>query len=1574
MPTRGRGTSLLTVALGALMTLGVAADRVVGESGDAAAPLIVTVSPLRAALPPGGHGAVEVTVANPTAETAPDVVVEVSAVTGESSASWCSHALGDVGPGAETDFICEGGPVAGSTTVDVTAQPRHGPGPVAPGSGSATVAVQGGAPLAVEVTPVDGDIDEGEDARFRVTLTNESDHDVSDVRIEAATTGCGLEVGDLPAGPDGRVAYECRAPWGDGLGEIDAPFVQSLTATGVGDDVGTIEGFAAAPLSVGGVAADGGAMTVTVSPASQTVEYNGSATTQITFTNTGTQPLVGVSGQVITTPFSFCSSPFIGSLAVGATRSATCSIDSLIQSTVLVVEATAVEESCFSCLVSATSNQATITVSPRVLDLRVIPDGGLRRGAGPNDAFPIRGLGVEELTVGEDLGVTVHVANLGAQTLSAVQVGGNVGADCARGLGSLPSGAAGRRTFRCTIPWEVLLAGLSPSSARVDIGFTASGSVTSPAGQISTDFGLRFDVRFFGAEQDIEMSVTPDVVVIDIGGSADVTLTLRNRTGVPLTDVTLDFFGSGTTSPCVPTFQGVSLGSLAVDEVRTLSCRLDRVSTSSFDGFSFSSTALGTPCSGCGPRTVRGFVSGSATLAGERPILTAVPRQLATPPGQDALVDVTITNPDASPLTSIQVASFSAPDCARSLPTLAGGATTSFSCAIRSGIDMFGQGLNGRLDLTGVVNGGSVPASAFFTVRQQLTGAPARAFEATVTPALQVVPPGGTARLEMTLSIPPIFAEGFNEVNVSDPNLTDCDRQTFFSAPTGATSVSATCWITEGQSFEGDTTFAPTVVVSVDRTSSITDHYIVPVAPVEIRLADVGLELDVEMADSEITHGQTAEAQVTVRNPGSVAARDIAISAVAGFAVRPECERTIASLAAGASTTYSCSWDTLTDVITSGFLTATGLVPSDLQFSATGRAGPGAGSPVAAWDRAALTIDYRNDLEVRVVPSPASVEPGGSVELTVTVTNRGGARFAIVDMRSLDAPHCVRDIPGNDLLPGQSPSASVTYTCVATEGVHFSGTSTLSIDAGLWRCTPFPGGDARLFVEDCATSTSVTGSAVVAVGGPAPGISVTKTAVTPVVEFGDDATFEISVRNSGAAPLTGVTATDPVTPACARSVGALAVGATSTWTCMARAGVDFTDDFTNTVTVSGTGSGSVVSASDSASVVVTDPGEPGLAVSKVALTPTVEQGDDALFRITVTNTGAVPLADVELFDALAPACTRSVGALAPGASSVATCAAVWAVDFEDDFTNTVEANASYEDEVLEAISSASVTVIEPLPPVPGLAVDKVAVTPAVDEGEDATFRITVRNTGEVPLVAVVALDAATPSCARTVGALATAGVSTWTCVASWGTDFSATFTNTVVAEAVTDDAAATALSASDSASVTVRPVAPPTTVPPTTVPPTTGPPTTTPPPTTSPPPPPVTTSPPPPTTPPPAPAPAPPTTVILEPPTEEVAAPPIRPTLPRPPAPTTTTTAPAPPETPAPPPPPPVPPAEIERVRADMAVSKSAQPFAMVSVIVAMVVVLLLGARPVPGERRRLGPAAGPPPPDPDVDPSEGTS
>ena len=208
-----------------------------------------------------------------------------------------------------------------------------------------------------------------------------------------------------------------------------------------------------------------------------------------------------------------------------------------------------------------------------------------------------------------------------------------------------------------------------------------------------------------------------------------------------------------------------------------------------------------------------------------------------------------------------------------------------------------------------------------------------------------------------------------------------------------------------------------------------------------------------------------------------------------------------------------------------------------------------------------------------------------------------------------------------------------------------------------------------------------------------PHISVAKSPDAQTILIGQTANFTITVTNDGNATLTNVVVTDALAPGCARTsadipgLALMAPGATLTYTCSL---ANVTTSFTNLAVATGHPPlGPDVSAQDTAAVTVVAPAtHPAITIVKNPKSQTVTRGGTANFTITVTNTGDVALTNVTVSDPLSPNCNRTIGTLAPGASSSYTCTRA---NVTANFTNVAVASGTAGGTTVTAQDTAPVT-------------------------------------------------------------------------------------------------------------------------------------------------------------------------------------------------------------------------------------------------------------------------------------------
>ena len=305
-----------------------------------------------------------------------------------------------------------------------------------------------------------------------------------------------------------------------------------------------------------------------------------------------------------------------------------------------------------------------------------------------------------------------------------------------------------------------------------------------------------------------------------------------------------------------------------------------------------------------------------------------------------------------------------------------------------------------------------------------------------------------------------------------------------------------------------------------------------------------------------------------------------------------------------------------------------------------------------------------------------------------------------------------------------------------------------------------------------------------------PAVLVGKTPAAQAIGVGQDATFTITVSNTGDVTLVNIDVVDAFSPTCDRSVGPLLPGQSTSYDCTI---ADVLTDFTNTVEVTGVdANGNIVTSSDEADVTVV-PGS--ISITKSPDATAVVDGGDIVYTITIENTGPADLVNVVVSDPSLPACDTTFATLLVGESQIWTCTDS-AVDatLADPVVNSIAVVGV--DEAGTSVSASATSSVDVL--VPALTVTKTASPTMVTEGDDVVFAISVTNTGETPLTDVVVDDPSFPACDGSFAALAVGETESWNCTI---VGLLANIVNTVDASA-TDPVGGT-VADSASASVTV---------------------------------------------------------------------------------------------------------------------------------------------------------------------------
>jgi hypothetical protein len=244
-----------------------------------------------------------------------------------------------------------------------------------------------------------------------------------------------------------------------------------------------------------------------------------------------------------------------------------------------------------------------------------------------------------------------------------------------------------------------------------------------------------------------------------------------------------------------------------------------------------------------------------------------------------------------------------------------------------------------------------------------------------------------------------------------------------------------------------------------------------------------------------------------------------------------------------------------------------------------------------------------------------------------------------------------------------------------------------------------------------------------------PCIDVDKVASCDIAKEGDIYNYTITISNCGGDDLTVVSIDDTMFGSLLPDCGTLAPGADCVIQIPYEVQPDDPDLIENTVTVvyavTGIPAITVTDTSDAEVEVV----HPDFTVTKTCLTDGVI-ADEVTFEIVITNTGDIPLDFATDEASIAPF------SLDAGAPPSVHQVVVPVTPGETEVQNTVNVVATIPAEyvcgdnpaTIEKQASDTCTVLEA-----DFTVTKECTTPEVQVGDDATFHITITNTGDVPL-------------------------------------------------------------------------------------------------------------------------------------------------------------------------------------------------------------------------------------------------
>ncbi|WP_329053745.1 hypothetical protein OG738_12350 [Amycolatopsis sp. NBC_01488] len=922
---------------------------------------------------------------------------------------------------------------------------------------------------------------------------------------------------------------------------------------------------------------------------------------------------------------------------------------------------------------------------------------------------------------GDTATFTIKVTNTGDTGLSGLQVTDPKAPSCAL-TGALAPGES--RTTTCTAKAPIADGVNTATAAATDeLGKEVTATADAPAPTIAPA---------------VEVTKTAEPPVIHAGDTVTFAVAVKNTGDSPLAPVKLT---DDTTTSCSRTF-----GSLAAGATQTYTCTANPSTTTTSHVTATGTDLAGQPVAATAPATVT-VITPALTLAKD-----ATPDVVRA--GDLITFTITVANAGDTPLSEVAVTDDRTPACARTIGALPPRGRQTYTCtapappddftntAVASGKDQLGRTVKVTDDaVVDVIHPGVALAAqasptavregdtVTWTITATNTGdVPLTGVTVTDDQVAGCAKPLGTLQPHATSAYPCTTVAGATGLT-NKPAVTGLDptaRPVTASAEAAFAvqhpAVAITAEVTGGPFREGD---------AVPLRITVRNPGDVPLTAVRVTDSPgpgqraAGQPGTGSAGTGQPSAGTTDTTDTTAQatpTPGrQVANTRTAASRSTGPQARATgCAQVLdGALEPGTTKTFSCTLTAPADDVTAA-----------VQVTAT----PPVGPVVTARGSAQVDVIHPAVAVSRSV-DPRTVRAGDTVTSTITVTNTGDSVLRDVSVADPGAPACAKS------LGSLEPRATQHYSCTQVAGeADFTAT-------------------AAVTATD-ATNRPVTATAGEPVDVIHPAVTITNDATPAQVRQGDTVTFTLVVANTGDVPLTDVSIADSRTPACAQSIGTLPPGALQHHSCTVNAG---TDNFVSSATATGTDpTNRQVSATDDASYTVV---HPGLALTQDTKGP-FREGDNVPFTVTVTNTGDVPLTAVTLTDDRAPTCAKTFDKLEAKQTQTYDCTMTAP---KDDVTSTVEAKATAPvGPPVTATATAKVDVIHP-----EVQLTKDAKPSTVRVGDEVTFTIAVRNTGDVPLTNVSIVDDG--RCAKQYAALEVAATRTYTCTRKApGDDFTTT--------------------------------------------------------------------------------------------------------------------------------------------------------------------------------------------------------
>jgi uncharacterized repeat protein (TIGR01451 family) len=424
--------------------------------------------------------------------------------------------------------------------------------------------------------------------------------------------------------------------------------------------------------------------------------------------------------------------------------------------------------------------------------------------------------------------------------------------------------------------------------------------------------------------------------------------------------------------------------------------------------------------------------------------------------GDTVTYTITVTNTGDSDLTNVHVddSPFGAP-CSRDATAIAALITAKYpGNPNRAGALKAGQSVSYACDAT-ISDDPANPNDNTVTNTATATGTPPvgddvsatdsvdvlvihPAISIAKTPDSQTLDSGGTATF--TITVTNTGDSTLNNVTVTDALSPGCARTSATlaglasmpPAPAAGSTVSYTCslaGVTAGFTNSATATGHPAVGsdVTATDTAAVTVNAppppppppppvtppVTPPAPPVTPPSNPAIAITKNPGSQTIDNRGTAKFTIIVTNTGNTTLGKVKVA----DALSPNCDKTIGTLAAGGTVTYTCSKPNVTASFTN-VAVATGTSPSGQNVTARDSAKVTASAPF----KPPVVVTHP---KIKIVKNPKSqtLDNGGTAVFTIQVTNVGDVRLSNVTVSDPTSPQCTKTI--GTLAAGDSK----TYTC-----------------------------------------------------------------------------------------------------------------------------------------------------------------------------------------------------------------------------------------------------------------------------------------------------------------------------------------------------------------------------------------------------------------------------------------------------------------------------------------------------------------------------------------------------------------